>query len=270
MLKIQYGIAKLNKYASRESGDTVELVERPTGPGGFTAVLVDGQGSGRSAKSLSNFVVSQCVTLLKQGVRDGTVARAASDLLFNHKNGQVSATLNLLTVDFSTQTLVITRNNPEPAYIYHPGEPEIEGGETETDPPTTALKISPGLLTLDEPSRPLGLYQRTRPVIREFELIPGLVAVAFSDGLSNAGQRYDEKIDLFSFLKRRFASPVYEAQTLADELLELAVLADRKRPQDDMSVVVLTVQAQVTADSEVLPRRMSLEAEVIESKGSGL
>jgi hypothetical protein len=97
-----------------------------------------------------------------------------------------------------------------------------------------------------------------------------MVAVAFSDGLSNAGQRYEEKIDLFGFLNRRFASPVYEAQALADELLGLAVMADRKRPQDDMSVVVLTVQAQEKGESEILPRRMSLEAEVIESKGSGL
>jgi hypothetical protein len=270
MLKIQFGVAKLNKYASRESGDTVELVERPTGPGGFTAVLVDGQGSGRSAKSLSNFVAGQCVTLLKQGVRDGVVARAASDLLYNHKNGQVSATLNLLTIDFTTQTLIITRNNPEPAYLCDFSEFESEESEVETGSEIIEPKSSPRILTLDEPSRPLGLYQRTRPVIREFELKPGLIAVAFSDGLSNAGHRYGEKIDLLNILNQRITSPINEAQALADELLELAVMADRRRPQDDMSVVVLTVQAQEIAESEMLPRRMFLEAELIESKGSGL
>ena len=52
--EIQIAVAKTNKYASSESGDTVELVERPTG--GFSVVLVDGQGSGQPAKTLSLLV----------------------------------------------------------------------------------------------------------------------------------------------------------------------------------------------------------------------
>ncbi len=261
MLQIQFGVAKVNKYASRESGDTVELVERPTGPGGLTAVLVDGQGSGRSAKALSNFVAEHCVTLLKQGVRDGVVARAANDRLYAHKFGQVSATLNLLTIDLATQSLVITRNNPEPAYIWGIGvggqESEIEAQEEILNPPFQ-------LVSLDASSVALGLYPRTRPVINEVELKDGLIAVVFSDGLSSAGQRYEVRVDLPKFLKERLTAPdaPRDAQALANELLELALTADHRRPQDDMSVIVLTVQAIAAEDGPPLPRRMSVQVVV--------
>ncbi len=43
-LLVDVAVAKTEKYASRESGDTVEMVERPGG--GFTIVMIDGQGRG--------------------------------------------------------------------------------------------------------------------------------------------------------------------------------------------------------------------------------
>ncbi|HEU0165419.1 MAG TPA: serine/threonine-protein phosphatase, partial [Thermomicrobiales bacterium] len=74
---IDLAIAKTEKYASRESGDTVELIERPSG--GFSIVMIDGQGSGRAAKTLSLMLSSKAVALVKEGVRDGVVARATHD-----------------------------------------------------------------------------------------------------------------------------------------------------------------------------------------------
>ena len=41
MLSIEIAVAKTYKYASRDSGDTAETVERLTG--GMSMVLVDGQ-----------------------------------------------------------------------------------------------------------------------------------------------------------------------------------------------------------------------------------
>src|SRR5690349_3833696 len=185
MLDIQFAAAKVNKYASRESGDTVEVVERPTAPGGFTIVLADGQGSGRNAKTLSQLVTSRCVALLKEGVRDGVVARAVSDHLYAYRHGQVSATLNLISADFVTRSLVITRNNPEPVYLIR------RKLLTQLDLLETSEQRQLDITTLDEPSVPVGIYPRTRPVIREVELEAGLVVIAFSDGISGAGTRYD-------------------------------------------------------------------------------
>lgn len=246
MLEIQIAAAKVNKYASRESGDTVEIVERPGVAGGFTAVLVDGQGSGRAAKVLSNMVASKCVALIKEGARDGVVARAASDQLFAYRNGQVSATLNLLSVDFVSQTLVITRNNPAPVYLTR-------------FKPNTELNLT----SLEETSTPIGIYARSRPVITELELEAGIWVVAFSDGLLGAGARYEEQINLPAAISQQIQAEGATAQLCADKLLEIALRHDRQRPADDMSVVVLAVQTRSGEDGDPLPRRLSLNVPFI-------
>ena len=66
-LELQVAVAKVSKYAVSESGDTVELIERPHG--GLSLVLVDGQRSGKSAKAISNIVARKAVSLLADGVR---------------------------------------------------------------------------------------------------------------------------------------------------------------------------------------------------------
>src|SRR5512144_2102019 len=119
-MEIQIAVAKTNKYAVSESGDTLEVVERPNG--GMSVVLADGQTSGRGAKVVSTMVVRKVISLLAEGVRDGAAARAASDYLYTERKGKVSATLNILSVDKQTSTLVITRNNPVPALIAHNDE----------------------------------------------------------------------------------------------------------------------------------------------------
>jgi len=262
MLDIQFAAAKVNKYASRESGDTVEIVERPAAPGGFTMVLADGQGSGRNAKTISHLVTSRCVALIKEGVRDGAVARAASDQLYAYRHGQVSATLNLITADFATHTLVITRNNPEPVYISRIGQSEtLESVSLPPEATTGRARLD----AFDEPSLPIGIYPRTRPVIRELALEPGLVIVAFSDGLSQAGVRYEEKLDIVAALGQLLEKPTArrDAQALADELLKQAIERDRRRPQDDMSVIVLITNSLETEDGAPLARRLSVNIALV-------
>src|SRR3954447_5443404 len=101
MLDVQLAVAKTNKYASRESGDTAEVVERPHG--GFSVVLADGQRSGRSAKNLSHLVTAKAISMIKDGVRHGAVARSVHDLLYAHRAVKVSATLVILSVDLATR-----------------------------------------------------------------------------------------------------------------------------------------------------------------------
>src|ERR1043165_8622420 len=86
MLTIQVAAAKIPRHGSVESGDTLEVIERPGG--GFSFVLVDAQGSGRGAKTLSNMVATRALSLLKDGARDGAVARAVHDYLYTYRMGQ--------------------------------------------------------------------------------------------------------------------------------------------------------------------------------------
>lgn len=216
-MEICVAVVKINKYATSESGDTVEVVERPNG--GLSVVLADGQSSGRGAKWISSLVVRKVIGLLAEGVRDGAAARAASDSLFTERGGKVSATLNILSVDMQTKTLVITRNNPA----------------------AVLLAQDEDVQCLDEPSLPIGLYRGTRPLISEVSLEPGLTAVIYSDGIVHAGSRYGESMDVPTGLKALLEAEEPSAQLIADSLLEHALKLDRGRPGDDISVVVLRV-----------------------------
>ena len=114
-MEIQVAAAKVGKYATSESGDTLEMIERPRG--GLSLVLVDGQRSGRGAKAVSNLVARKAISLLAEGVRDGAAARAAHDTLFTFHDGKVQATLNIVSIDLVSKTLVLSRNNPNPTYL---------------------------------------------------------------------------------------------------------------------------------------------------------
>jgi serine phosphatase RsbU (regulator of sigma subunit) len=216
-MEVQVAVAKINKYATSSSGDTVEIVERPHG--GVSAVLADGQSSGKGAKSISTLVVRKVISLLAEGVRDGAAARAASDSLFTERGGKVSATLNILSIDYQTRTLVITRNNPVPA----------------------VLVLDDQIKWLQEPSIPIGLYRDTRPVISEVPVSSGLTAIAFSDGLVHAGERYGQSLDIVASLNFLIEGEAPSPQLIADTLLEQAMRLDHQRPVDDISVVVLSV-----------------------------
>lgn len=229
-MEIQIGVAKINKYATSESGDTLEVVERPNG--GLSVVLADGQRSGKSAKNISNMVVRKVISLLAEGVRDGAAARAASDYLYAQRRGKVQSTLNIMSIDLESNTLVITRNSPAPIIICH----EFEISE------------------FNEESQPVGIYRNTRPIITELDLNEGLTVVAFTDGLIHAGDRVGSKVDIYECLTNLIKT-AGSAQKIADGLLMEAYLLDDQRPIDDISVVVVQVLSKEGDDI----RRMSVK-----------
>ena len=223
-LELQVAVAKVSKYAVIESGDTVEFIERPNG--GLSLVMVDGQRSGRSAKAISNIVARKAISLLADGVRDGAAARAAHDYLRALRGGQVSATLNIVSVDLSTGTIVVSRNSHCPVVIVDAGN-EVR--------------------LLDEPSEPIGIHARTKPVIAELPIVLDTWLVVYTDGLQSAGQQYGEPFDVPAFVGGYLCpceSNPATAGGLADALLARAVSLDRGRPGDDVSVVVAAVAAR--------------------------
>lgn len=234
-LELQVAVAKVSKYAVSESGDTVEVIERPHG--GLSLVMVDGQRSGKSAKAISNMVTRKAVSLLADGVRDGAAARAAHDYLRTMRGGQVSATLNIVSVDLGTLTIVISRNSHCPVIVLRGGEGEIQ--------------------ILDEPSQAIGIHARTRPVIHEIPIAQDLHVILYTDGVLAAGQRYGQQLDAPALVREKLALCSGEtcARALADALLGRAVELDQGRPGDDISVVVVSVVALQQLD-EV--RRLSV------------
>lgn len=246
-MEIQAAVAKVGKYATRESGDTVEMIERPHG--GISFVIADGQRSGRSAKAISNVVARKAISLLAEGVRDGAAARATQDYLYTYRRGKVQATLNIVTVDLETRSIVLSRNSHCPVVVATPA----------------------GIRILDEPSKPVGVYRGTKPVITELPIEPGTYVVAFTDGIAHAGERSpDGPLDVPRFVAQflgigaehapgtmelataRDADNLEQdrvgAQALADAILYRAMALDDCRPRDDMTVVVLAILPRTVDD----------------------
>lgn len=229
-MEVQIAVAKTNKYAVSESGDTLEVVERPGG--GLSVVLADGQSSGRGAKIISMMVVRKVIGLLAEGVRDGAAARAASDYLYSERSGKVSSTLNILSIDLQTRTVVLARNNESPMYLAH--------GES--------------IERIDEPSQSIGSGRNIKPKITEIPLEIGLTVVIYTDGLVHAGARRGESMDIGVTLRGLLEDGDPPAQMVADSLLAQAMRLDEGRPADDMSVVVMRVMPR----NEENVRRMTV------------
>jgi serine phosphatase RsbU (regulator of sigma subunit) len=210
-------VAKIAKYATSESGDTLEMIERPGG--GISFVLADGQRSGHSAKVISNVVTRKAISLLAEGVRDGAAARAASDYLYTYRRGKVSATLNILSIDLESGTMVITRNSPLPVVI-------VEAGE---------------LRALDEDVMRVGTRRSVRPLIEEIPLSVGLTAVMYTDGLAHAGSRQGECVDVKAVVAELARRGKPDPKIWVGRLMEDALKLDSGRPVDDISVLIASV-----------------------------
>ncbi len=229
-MEVQIAVAKVAKYASSESGDTLEAVERPNG--GISVVLADGQTSGHGAKAISMRVVHQVIGLLAEGVRDGAAARAASDALYADKKGKVVSTLNIASVDLHSGTIVLTRNNPASMFVSRGDKTDCLSGD----------------------SVPLGTSRDVRPVITEIEIEANLAIVIYTDGLMHAGERRGQPMDVCEVIRSLLEDQDLTPQELADELLAFAVRLDENRPADDISVLVLKVMPLSGDDV----RRMSI------------
>jgi serine phosphatase RsbU (regulator of sigma subunit) len=251
MLEIHVAAVKIASHNGGESGDTLETVERPGG--GISFVLVDGQGSGRGAKTLSNLVATRAISLLKDGARDSAVSRAVHDYLYTYRMGQVSATLNILSVDFVSGSIVMSRNNPAPFIVID----------------------RQGLHTYNEVSMPIGLQAMCKPLVTELPVKPYTYIVMFTDGLLKAGERYGEDLALGNYLAGWSVEHGYLPSELTDSLLHRAYDLDRGEPADDISILTLAVlpvaQTGLSAGAPLIRRmQVSMPFEDRESGNAGL
>ncbi len=232
-LELRVAVAKVGKYATRESGDTLEMIERPRG--GLSFVLVDGQSSGRGAKAISNMVARKVVSLLGEGVRDGAAARAAHDYLFTQYQGKVRADLTILSLDLTTRTVVLSRNTQCPAILRREGR----------------------WIQVDEPARPVGLYAATKPTILEFPFEVETWVIVSTDGLWHAG-RNKGPWDVLDYA-REVAERTADPEAVAGALLRRAVELDAGRPADDISILVLGILPKQDEDGV---RRLSVRVPI--------
>lgn len=222
-MEIKIAIAKTNKYAVADCGDSVEVAERPRG--GISAILADGQGSGKAAKITSSLVVNRAAALIAEGARDGAVARAVHDYLYAVKDGKVSSTLTILSADFDTDTLVFSRNSNCPVLVK--GQYAID--------------------VYDEEIGSIGVHKRMKPLMNQIPLETGTILVAYSDGIQAAGRKRGRTADMGRILRILEENGPEDADFIARSILEYALELDDDRPGDDMTVLVLGVSERENA-----------------------
>ncbi|HET7092507.1 MAG TPA: SpoIIE family protein phosphatase, partial [Thermomicrobiales bacterium] len=187
--------------------------------------------TGRAAKSLSLLVTAKAVALLKDGVRDEAVAEAVHDSLFAFRHGQVSATLDILSVDLAAGLVVVCRHATTPLLVCQDAAWTTAAADAD----------------------PIGRYALTRPSVARFSATAGLRLAVVSDGVSGAGALAEGgPLDLVAAAR---VCGHASAQALADGLLAAAIARDDGRPRDDMTVVAL---ALADHDDAMLIRRMQV------------
>ncbi len=218
MHRVEVAWSKMPKGGLGQSGDSIELVERPLG--GLTLILADGQGSGPGARRISRMVAMKAVQLIADGSRDGAVARAVQDMLYTAREGRVTATLALLSVDLHTHTLVIARNAPCPVMVRQEGR----------------------VFHLEGHAEVIGTYRKTRPAMTELPADTDSVLLTYSDGLMHAGRRYGATIEWERWESRLTTLQAKDIQQFVGDLMDHALDLERDRPSDDISIMALALR----------------------------
>lgn len=111
-----------------------------------------------------------------------------------------------------------------------------------------------------EESASLGTSRNVRPVITELEIEAGLTIVIFSDGISHAGERRGQPMNISETIRSVLEDQDPPPQQLADTLLAHAISLDDNRPADDISVLVLKVSARTSDDIRRMSVRLPINA----------
>lgn len=219
-MELRIAVAKIDKYGTSKSGDTVEVIERPNG--GISVVLADGQLNGENNKAISTMVSHRVIGNISDGVRDGASIRATSSRIYAEHNGDVQSNLIVVSADLQTNTILISRNNPIPVFII--SEEQVDCLSADSEPIGTRADISPSIV--------------------ELPIKPSMAVIVFSDGVYNAGRQKSQNPDICTAIEALIEEQEPTAQEIADFLLHQAIRLDENRPNDDMSIVVMSISPQ--------------------------
>jgi serine phosphatase RsbU (regulator of sigma subunit) len=229
---IDIGVVSTHKYAIKESGDVVEIVDLPDG--GLGLIVADGQGSGPAARLVARSTAAQAWSLLQQGVRPDGVAAAVSDALFSSKGGKVSVSLDVARID-RNGSIEIARLSTNVLLTW--------GDE--------------GWRIRETSSEPAGRYDLQIPKLQS--IVPGTTSafVIITDGVADAGKSHGDTAPILMNIPD--LGPDVTATTLAERTFADAMEREDGRPGDDMTVVACLL-SRSQRDQRV--ERRSLHREV--------
>ncbi|NLN69384.1 MAG: SpoIIE family protein phosphatase [Chloroflexi bacterium] len=221
-MQIKIAITKIDKHGSINSGDTVEITERPNG--GISIVMADGVTGQPESKAISTLITHRVIDHISSGMRDGASIRTAGSRIFEAHQGEVQANLWVLSADLQTNTIIISRSNAIPVFLI--SEEKVDCLYSGSELFGSRLEISPTII--------------------ELPIKPEITVVAFSDGVFNAGKNIQQSMDICTTLEAFVDEQEPTEREIAEFLLNRAIRLDNGQPQDDMSIIVLQTSSRPT------------------------
>ena len=215
-MELQAAISKVDRYSSAAQGDKVEIIERPRG--GISIIMAEGKLSGRRSRSIAMKAVHSILNLIANGLHDGAASRMVLSNIHEEHRGKAQVSLNIISCDLESQSIVITKNNTTPVVTVFEGAVEYLrfDGTIESDHSLT-------------------------PSVFQFEIEEGRDFILVSDGILTAGAQYEQAMDLRLSVESLFEDDEPPVQEIADAILTQAISQDLERPRDDMTVTVLRI-----------------------------
>ena len=205
-----FGIAKAKKDGSDTSGDT-HSVMRINGDK-FMFALSDGMGSGQRAQNISSASLSLIESFYKAGLNGSLILSTVNKLLAINTEDSFTA-LDVSVIDLKTCTAdFIKYGSPYGFIINDNGIKIIEGN-----------------------ALPLGIIDELKPSVATTQLEGGDMVLLLTDGISDA---FGSSGDIIDFLR---TVPAKNPQTLADEILNYAVMLSNGQKKDDMTALAVRV-----------------------------
>lgn len=232
---IELGVAKQGRVTSPDNEETTEIIERPSG--GESVIYCNGKRSGQPNKIISSIIVNRVLEKIAESFRDSTALRSVSDQIFREHSGNICGDLCMLSTDFQSGTIVVSRCTNFPVFFYQRGV----------------------LNSWDTPAEQIGSIKGLHPSITEIPLETGTTIVMLSEGALNAGKNTmedDEVEDLI--LSTIEESSEFSADRMAEFFLKRAITLDSYKPREDMTVIVL----KVCADNPIVSKRLFLTCPV--------
>ena len=215
---IELGLAKQGRISSPDNDETTEIIERPSG--GESVIYCNGKRNGQPSKTISSIIVNRVLEKIAESFRDSTALRSVSDQIYREHSGHICGDLCMISIDFQSGTIVVSRCMDIPVYFYQRGY--LDSWRTKAES--------------------IGSVKGLHPSITEIPMEPGTTILMLSEGALNAGKNTmetDEVDDLI--LSTIEESSEFSADRMAEFFLKRAITLDSYKPQEDMTVIVLKV-----------------------------
>jgi len=213
--RVTTGVARLPKYDGTVSGDNYTFMN--TGDGKYIVALSDGMGSGQKAASQSRAAINLLEQFIEAGFDKDTTIKLINSILILKSDDDSFATIDMSVIDLYSSEVEFVKVGAVPTYIKREDSVEV----------------------VKSVSLPAGILSDLEMELMHKKLTGGDFLIMMSDGIIDSFKEENggEKA-LQEYIKNiKSTNP----QEIADRILDKAYENSRRKPADDMMVLVAKV-----------------------------